>query len=170
MRTRVGYAGATTENPTYRDMRGHTEAIQIDFDPAVITYDQLLKVFWQSHDPTSSTWSTQYENVLWYHDDAQRAVALASRDELVEAEGETIRTEIRPATRFWRAEDYHQKYRLRRRADVEERVRGLYESEQAFVDSTLAARLNGALAGYPLPVDDGALTDAEQQVLRDLGL
>lgn len=153
------------ERPTYRDMGGHTEAIQIDYDPARIRYEDLLKIFWSSHDPTSGAWSTQYKNVLWYHDDAQHQAALATRDQIAAERGEKVRTEILAAPKFWRAEDYHQKYRLRRRAALQQQARNLYESEIGFVDSTLAARLNGLLAGYEVNADDPKLSDAEREVL-----
>ena len=67
------------EQPTYHDLGGHTEAIQIDYDAARIRYEDLLDIFWSSHSPTAASWSTQYKNVLWYHDDAQRRAAEASK-------------------------------------------------------------------------------------------
>lgn len=154
------------EDPTYRNLGGHTEAIQIDYDASRVSYEELLDVFWSRHDPTSASWSTQYKNVLWFHDDAQHTAALTTRDRIAAERGAEVRTEILPAPMFWRAEDYHQKYRLRTRGALEETVRGLYENEVDFVDSTLAARLNGLLAGYPVVADDDELSDAERDVLR----
>jgi peptide-methionine (S)-S-oxide reductase len=165
VRTRVGYAGGNMEEPTYRDLGGHTEAIQIDYDASRIRYEDLLDVFWSSHAPTAASWSTQYKNVLWYHDATQHAAALATRDRIAAENGEEVRTEILPAPTFWRAEDYHQKYRLRGRDALENQVRGLYETEIDFVDSTLAARLNGRLAGYTVSADDPELSDREREVL-----
>ena len=75
--------------------------------------------------------------MLWYHDDAQHAAALATRDRVAEEQGEEVRTEILPAPTFWRAEDYHQKYRLRNRGALESQVRGLYDSEMEFVVSRM---------------------------------
>ena len=104
--------------------------------------------------------------MLWYHDEEQRAAAVATSERLAAAKGKPVRTEILPAPTFWRAEDYHQKYRLRGREDLAQHVRGLYDSEVAFVDSTLAAKLNAALAGYPVDVDDPRLSDTERAILR----
>jgi peptide-methionine (S)-S-oxide reductase len=121
--TAVGYAGGVTPNPTYREvcsgLTGHTEVVQVVFDPRVVTYDQLLKVFWESHDPTQgmrqgNDQGTQYRSAIYTHDDEQRAAAEASRDtyaHALEAEGHgAITTEIKPAPEFYFAEDDHQQY------------------------------------------------------------
>lgn len=151
VRTRVGYAGGTTESPTYRDIGDHTEALQVDFDPAVISYPQLLEVFWSDHQPCRRAWSTQYKAILFYHDDAQRRAGEASRDRLASERGDRVQTELVSAGTFYRAEDYHQKYYLRS-SSVGDPVRELFDSEQAFVDSTAVARLNGHFGGH-VPVD-----------------
>jgi len=122
--TAVGYAGGTTPNPTYREvcsgLTGHTEVVQVVFDPRVVSYAELLKVFWEAHDPTQgmrqgNDVGTQYRSAIYTHDDAQRAAALASRDAYGRALGEaghpaSITTEIAPAPAFFYAEDYHQQY------------------------------------------------------------
>jgi len=151
VRTRVGYAGGTTDSPTYRAIGDHTEALQVDYDPAVISYQQLLDVFWSDHEPCRSSWSKQYKAILFYHDAAQRRVAEASRDRIAKERGEAVQTEVVAAGTFYRAEDYHQKYYLRS-SSVGDSVRELFDSEQAFVDSTAVARLNGHFGGH-VPVD-----------------
>ena len=78
IRTRVGYAGGEKANPTYRDLGNHSEAIQIDFDPAVITYEDLLDLFWESHNPTRPSWSPQYASFVFAHDAEQERRAQAS--------------------------------------------------------------------------------------------
>ncbi len=148
IRTRVGYTGGTTKNPTYRTIGDHSEAIQIDFDPAVITYDELLAVFWGDHNPCGGQWSTQYKNVLFYHDADQKRRAESSRDRLAKNVTRAITTEIVAAGTFYRAEDYHQKYYLRRSRPLTQSVRALAATETAFVDSTAAARINGYLGGH----------------------
>jgi peptide methionine sulfoxide reductase MsrA len=153
------------QEPTYRNLGGHTEAIQIDYDPSRIAYEDLLDVFWASHAPTASSWSTQYKNVLWYHDEAQHAAALATRDRIAADSGDEVRTEILPAPTFWRAEDYHQKYRLRGSDAWAKHVRGLYETEREFIDSTLAARLNARLAEHTVELDDPDLSDDDRALL-----
>jgi peptide-methionine (S)-S-oxide reductase len=121
--TAVGYEGGFTPNPTYEEVcsgkTGHTETVRVVFDPAMITYEQLLKLFWEAHNPTQgmrqgNDVGTQYRSVIFTHSDAQQAAAIASRDmyqaELSKAGYGQIATEIAPATDFYFAEDYHQQY------------------------------------------------------------
>ena len=121
--TMVGYAGGHTENPTYREVctgrTGHAEVVRVVFDPKVIGYDDLLRVFWENHDPTQgmrqgNDVGTQYRSAIYYADDAQRRAAEASRDayqeRLRKAGYGEITTEIAPVPPFYYAEDYHQQY------------------------------------------------------------
>ena len=121
--TAVGYAGGQTPNPSYREvcsgMTGHAEVVLVVFDPNVIRYDDLLKVFWESHDPTQgmrqgNDVGSQYRSGIYYDDDDERCAAEASRDgfqrELTAAGYGRITTEILPAPEFYYAEDYHQQY------------------------------------------------------------
>ena len=119
--TTVGYLGGTLDNPTYYDVctgrTGHAEVVQVEYDPARVTYDDLLTVFWENHDPTTLNRQgpdvgTQYRSAIFYHDDAQKAAAESSKDER-DRSGRYRRpivTEITPATTFYEAEDYHQQY------------------------------------------------------------
>jgi len=121
--TAVGYQGGTTPNPTYKQvctgMTGHAEAVRVVYDPKRISYEQLLTLFWEAHDPTQgyrqgNDVGTQYRSAIFTHSDAQRAMAETSRDmyqaELTKAGYGAITTEIRPAPEFFFAEDYHQQY------------------------------------------------------------
>jgi len=121
--TAVGYAAGHTPNPTYREvctgMTGHTEAVLVVFDPKIVSYEELLKTFWENHDPTQgmrqgNDVGTQYRSGIYYYNDAQRRAAEASRDmfqkELDQAGYGRITTEILPAPQFYYAEDYHQQY------------------------------------------------------------
>jgi peptide-methionine (S)-S-oxide reductase len=121
--TAVGYAGGFTPNPTYHEVcsgaTGHTEAVLVVFDPNVVTYDELLKVFWEHHDPTQgmrqgNDAGTQYRSAIYTSSPEQQAAALGSRDrygEVLRASGYgPITTEIEPAGPFYYAEDYHQQY------------------------------------------------------------
>jgi methionine-S-sulfoxide reductase len=99
----VGYAGGARENPTYHQLGDHTETLQIDYDPAKISYEKLLEIFWEEHDPTSRSWSRQYKAVVFYHDDEQKRLAIASRDRLAAKLGKTIHTEVLPYSRFYTA-------------------------------------------------------------------
>jgi len=121
--TAVGYAGGYTPNPTYREVcsgaTGHAEVVLVVFDPRKVSYTELIKVFWESHDPTQgmrqgNDVGTQYRSGIYYYDDEQREIAERSRDafqrELSEAGYDAITTEILPAPEFYYAEDYHQQY------------------------------------------------------------
>jgi len=119
--TAVGYEGGTIKNPTYRDVctdrTGHAEVVEVEYDPEKISYEDLLKIFWENHDPTTLNRQgpdvgTQYRSVIFYHTPEQQATALTSKEKL-EKSGRYRRpivTEIVPATTFYRAEDYHQQY------------------------------------------------------------
>jgi peptide-methionine (S)-S-oxide reductase len=119
--TAVGYEGGTTENPTYEEVcrknTGHAETVEVDFDPKRVPYDRLLEVFWENHDPTTLNRQgpdvgEQYRSAIFFHDPEQEREARASKEKL-EKSGRYRRpvvTEITPASRFWRAEDYHQQY------------------------------------------------------------
>jgi peptide-methionine (S)-S-oxide reductase len=133
VRTRVGYAGGTHPDPTYHDLGDHTEAFQLDFDPAVITYDELLAMFWASHKPDRASYSRQYMAAVFAAPD-QEAAALASRPA-------GARTPVIAGTSFTLAEDYHQKYYLRHTPDLWREVAEL--TAQELVDSPRAAKLNG---------------------------
>ena len=119
--TRVGYTGGATDNPTYKevctDRTGHAEAVEVEFDPAKVPYTDLLKVFWENHDPTQLNrqgpdWGTQYRSAIFYHTPEQQAAAQASKEALENAHrySKPIVTQIVPAVTFYPAEDYHQQY------------------------------------------------------------
>jgi peptide-methionine (S)-S-oxide reductase len=119
--TSVGYLGGTLKNPTYRDVctgrTGHAEVVQVTYDPSRVTYDDLLTVFWENHDPTTLNRQgpdvgPQYRSAIFYHDEAQKQAAIASKDEREKAGHfrRPIVTEITPATDYYEAEDYHQQY------------------------------------------------------------
>ncbi len=124
--TAVGYSGGTFENPTYKDVcsgkTGHAEVVRLQYDPAQVSYEDLLQAFWDIHDPTSLNRQgpdvgTQYRSVVFFHDDQQAAAARAAKERL-QASGRYARdivTEITPASTFYMAEDYHQRYVEKRR-------------------------------------------------------
>jgi methionine-S-sulfoxide reductase len=143
----VGYAGGTTTAPTYRRIGDHTETFQVDYDPARISYRQLLAVFWESHNPTSRSWSNQYKAAVFYHNDAQKQLAMETAEQEAVRSKKMIRTEILPFTGFTIAEGYHQKYYLRREKDLMREFEQIYPSSDDFVRSTAAARVNGYLGG-----------------------
>lgn len=119
--TAVGYMGGKTENPTYQDVcsdeTGHAEVVQVEFDPAAISYEQLLDIFWKNHDPTQLNrqgpdTGTQYRSVIFYETEAQKKAAEAAKAALHNSgkHKRPVVTEIAPAKTFYKAEDYHQQY------------------------------------------------------------
>ena len=144
----MGYAGGSTPDPTYHRLGDHTETLQVDFDPERISYEELLDVFWASHDPRRMPWSVQYKNVVFVHDEEQRRAAERTRQRMASALRADVRTEILEAGRFYRAEGYHQKYRLRGSRPFAGEYESIYPIERDFVDSTAVARVNGYLAGH----------------------
>ena len=119
--TQVGYIGGNVENPTYEqvctDKTGHAEAVQVEYDPNEISFEELLDVFWSNHNPTTLNRQgpdvgIQYRSAIFYHDDAQKEIAEKSKQSL-DTSGKydsPIVTEIVPAPTFYKAEEYHQKY------------------------------------------------------------
>jgi len=119
--TQVGYLGGNFENPSYREVctgkTGHAEVVEVEYDPSLVTYEKLLKVFWENHDPTQHNRQgpdvgAQYRSAIFFHTPEQEAAARASKQTL-ERDGKykrPIATEIMPTSKFYRAEEYHQRY------------------------------------------------------------
>jgi len=119
--TQVGYTGGSLDKPTYKDVcsdtTGHAEAVEVTFDPSVVSYAQLLEVFWGCHDPTQvdrqgPDHGSQYRSAIFTHSDEQKVTAAASKAALAKSGKHRlpIATQVVPAATFWRAEDYHQQY------------------------------------------------------------
>ena len=119
--TRVGYIGGEFSNPTYKDVcshkTGHAEALEVTYDPSRVSYDELLDIFWSVHDPTTLNRQgpdigTQYRSAIFYIDEEQKEIATRSKEKLEESQRfkRDIVTQIVPASEFWEAEEYHQKY------------------------------------------------------------
>jgi len=119
--TMVGYTGGRLENPTYEDVctgqTGHAEAIQVEYDPSVVSYDEILEVFWSSHDPTTLNRQgpdvgEQYRSAIFFHSVEQEVAARASKERLQNSGmyEKNVVTQIVPASQFYKAEEYHQKY------------------------------------------------------------
>jgi methionine-S-sulfoxide reductase len=151
MRTRVGYSGGQKENPTYRSLGDHSETLQIDFDPTLISYKRLLDIFWHEHDPTQRAWSRQYKSAIFYHDETQRKLALETKALEEGRRSQSIQTGILPFEKFFLAEDYHQKYQLRQHRQLMTEFKAFYSRNIDFVNSTAAARVNGYVGGHGTP-------------------
>lgn len=115
----VGYSGGDTPNPTYKDVcsgeTGHVEVVEVEYDPSKVSYEELLEVFWVNHDPTTPNRQgpdvgTQYRSAIFFHTPEQEVTAHASKEKAQSLFKKPIVTEIKPASGYYRAEDYHQRY------------------------------------------------------------
>lgn len=167
----MGYTGGTLPDPTYHHLGDHTESFQIDYDPRRISYEALLGYFWKESDPTERSYSRQYMAAVFYENETQQRLALATGRQALAGRSEPLRTPVLPLGTFYRAEDYHQKYYLRRFTDLMRAFEGY--SEREFEDSTAAMWLNACVDGHWKRVDVDAelerlgLSEADrQQLLR----
>ena len=155
-------------------MGDHTETVQIDYDPAKITYRELLDLFWMGHDPTRRNWYRQYASIIFTHSPEQLRLAEESKAWQAKERGSTVHTEIVPYRGFTLAENYHQKHSLQQFPEFEEELRKVYPSPRDFIASTAVTRVNGYLGGegsYPAllsELDGLGLSPARKEVLREL--
>lgn len=144
----MGFCGGTKEDPTYRSLGDHTEAISIDFDPTLITYEDLLQRFWNGHYCASNLGMRQYMNAVFSHDDEQSALARKTRAEAATKAGiseDEVQTAVLPVGTFTYAEAYHQKYSLTRHHELRAFLSETYATGKQLADSTVATRLNAWL-------------------------
>ncbi len=144
----MGYAGGTKKDPTYYSLGDHAETIQIDFDPAKISYAQLLDIFWAEHEPVAKQWSRQYMSMIHYHNEEQERAASDSKAREETKRRTKLFTEIVTAGKFYLAEDYHQKYYLRQVRELLNEFLAIYPKPADLVSSTAAARVNGYAGRY----------------------
>lgn len=159
----MGYAGGEQENPTYRKMGDHTETLQVDYDASLISYGELLETYWSSHNPFRQTTSRQYMNIIFVHNDEQERLARDSKALLAQQQNRNVATHIVSFSKFYLAEDYHQKYYLQSISPLMKEYMLIFSDFEDFVHSTAAARVNGYVAGYG---DTASLT----KELAELGL
>lgn len=135
-------------NPTYHSLGNHTEAIEIDFAPDEISFEEILAMIWSSHNPIGAVRSSQYKSAIWYATDCQKDLILSSIQLLTQKYQRTPTTEVLPLETFFVAEDYHQKYVLQRHDTIMKKFKMYYPDFRDFIDSTAAARLNGFAYGF----------------------
>lgn len=165
MRTEVGYAGGKAPHPTYANIQDHSECIRITYDPSVITYSDLLKLFWDGNHPFRPAYGRQYRSAVLWSNEAQRKLALETMPK------GKVYTSIEPLGVFTVAEDYHQKYYLRNTPVLFKEYHAMYPDERELMLSTSAARANGYLGGYSLSKPDlprMGLSPKAQKVLLDI--
>lgn len=155
-------------------MGDHTETVQFDYDPATITYRELLDIFWTGHDPTSRNWYRQYASIIFTHTPEQLRLAKELKDRIAQERGSTVHTEIVPYRGFTLAENYHQKHSLQQFPEIEDELRKIYPSPRDFIASTAVTRVNGYLGGegsYPAllrELDGLGLSPVRKEALREL--
>lgn len=169
----MGYSGGTKENPSYYNLGDHTETFEVDFDPEVISYRELSKIYWESHNPCYKVGMRQYMSIVFYHEEKQKIIS----EELVDAFEKRfgrVYTEIRPFSKFYLAEDYHQKYYLQLQKGLMEEFREIYPNMKDFINSTSAARINGYVKGngslsqLEKEIDNFGLSEKAKRILIDL--
>ena len=163
VRTRVGYAGGTKVDPTYHALGDHTEVLQVDYDPDQCSFRDLVAVAVRSHDPRREVRKTQYQNVLFAGSAAQREVLHEYLAD-VGLDPEAIATRVERLSRFYPAEDYHQKYSLRSDPSLSGAFEDAGYDDAALRESPAAAKLNGVAAGNDLPDGDDLATAFERTV------
>lgn len=146
VRTRVGYAGGKKPDPSYYALGDHTEVVQVEYDPGMLSYSALLDVFWENHDPRTNAGKRQYRSVVLTTTDAQRDAVERTRDTIAQRLGTSVATDVETLDQFSLAEEYHQKYELRSTPVLGDEL--VERCGERLVDSTVAARLNGFVAGY----------------------
>lgn len=185
----MGYAGGEKENPSYYSLGNHTEVISIDYDPKVLSYSDLLEIFWAAHRCDQINSSRQYMNAVFFHNEAQKKLAEESRAAAAKSRGvtvEEVQTGLLPVGSFTYAEEYHQKYYLTRYRDIRELLLKSYPDGKSLADSTVATRLNAYLGtgmkkdwtvflkelpefGLPKDLEDALRKAATQQVANGAG-
>ena len=173
VRTRVGYAGGSTENPTYGNLADHIETIQVDYDPGNITYEGLLTIFFDNHTPIAEPWKRQYMSAVFYHNEEQEKTVDHIIEKTASQLNKKIFTAVYPLQEFYLAEEFHQKYKLQRQPELKDEFRNIYPDFTDFINSTAAARVNGYLYGYgnrqelKRTIDGFGLSPLGQEILLD---
>ena len=154
----MGYAAGTTPSPTYRAIGDHAECLEVDFDPTVISFEGLLARFWEWHNPFRRAYGRQYMSAVLYHSQAQLEAAQTDLRRFAD-QGRQALTEIIEYQGFTLAEDYHQKYYVRRHREVAQALKAQYPNLEQFIDSYQVMKVNAMLGGAwtPDPVELAAL-------------
>lgn len=147
VRTRVGYAGGSKVNPTYKAIGDHTETIEIDYDPEKISYQELLEIFFDSHNPYTQPYSRQYASIILANNQRQKELAVKAKEKLEAESGREVKTEIKELDKFYYAEDYHQKFRLQQQVAFRNHYLDQLTMEE-FINSPAVTKVNGYLTGH----------------------
>ncbi len=148
LRTRVGYSGNTPWNPSYGGRGDHIESVEVEFDPAIVSYESLLGVFWSGHDPGAIPWKRQYLSAIFPRTEGQAKAAARSKEREAAGRKGRIFTEILPGYSFHPAEAHHQKFALRGKVALLKEYQAIYPDYRDFMASTAVSRANGYAGGH----------------------
>lgn len=144
----MGYTGGSTKDPTYYNLADHTETVELDFDPAKVSYEELVEDFFAVHDATKASSKQQYMSAIFVSDAEQEQIARTVMQRVQAQAKGTLKTQILPAGEFYLAEDYHQKYALQGNSRYFSEFQAMYPDFWDIVDSPAATRVNAYLYGY----------------------
>lgn len=147
IKTRVGYAGGTKENPSYHNLGDHTEAIEVDFDPNIITYSEILDWYFSNPNTCRVSYSTQYDSIIFYRDENQKSIAVSKKEEYSEKYSIKLPVRVKAYEKFYLAENYHQKYYLQLVKDVFNEYKSIYPNLIDFTNSTATMMVNSYIKG-----------------------
>lgn len=167
LRTRVGYSGGRSTNPTYKSSDQHTEVVEIDYDPTQISYEDLVEIFFAKHNETLKPYDVRVKSLIFYRNDEQKRVAerILERIRSEAPEDEYVYTELKSFEVLYLAEDEHQNRSLKLEPSIYNEIKQMYETEENILNSILAAKLNGYIYGYGSP--EGALELLEKSGLSE---
>ena len=150
LRTRVGYSGGKSTNPSYKILDLHTEVVEIDYDPDAITYDELIDIFFESHNETLRPYDQRVKSLIFYRNDDEREIAKAKLDEVRARtpENESVYTELKAFEVFYLAEPEHQNRSLKLEVSLYKELEQMFRSEDKILLSILVSKLNGYIYGY----------------------
>ncbi|WP_123539131.1 peptide-methionine (S)-S-oxide reductase MsrA [Halosimplex salinum] len=148
VRTRVGYAGGEKADPTYHDLGGHSEAVQVDFDPETVSFEELVDLAIANHDPRNQPEKRQYQRVLFFEAAEQRE---AIDERLGRLDLDRVETRVEPLAGFHAAEPYHQKFNLRSKRAIQSAFEDAGYDDEAVRESPAAAKLNAHVTGKSVP-------------------
>lgn len=157
-RTRVGYCGGKEDNPSYRNIKDYSEAFEFDYDGDLITYNSIIETFWYSHTPENRTGKTQYKSIIFYRNEEEKIIAEDSRRRFENQVGRSFNTEIRPLSKFYLAENYHQKFFLQNVQEIRKDFIEIYPNIMDFINSTSAMKVNSYCKG------NGTLEKLKQEI------
>jgi peptide-methionine (S)-S-oxide reductase len=146
-RTRVGYCGGIEEFPTYKNIKDYTESFEFDYDGDLIDYESIINTFWYSHTPENRSGKTQYKSIIFYRNEDERKIAVESKKEFERISGRSFSTEIRAISKFYLAENYHQKFFLQNVEPLRQDFISIYPNFMDFINSTAAMRVNSYCKG-----------------------